>query len=218
MLEPTVGRVRRFRHPCESDPVPRLLFVDDHPLYRAGIATALGAARPDFCIVLSASCAEATAVLEVDARVDLCLADYRIPGENGLAFLDEVRRRWPLVARGLLCADPTPELLSRARAVGCVACLSKARDMDELVDALDRLFDGDTVYDAPEAPVDADASGRWHAVLGLAARGRSNKEIGRALGITERTVKYHWARIFERLGVANRAEAVSRAHQLRIIA
>lgn len=217
MLRPQCVAWRSLPDRIEPALVSRLLFVDDHPLYRAGLATALAAARPDYRVFLAASCAEAIAVLDADARVDLCLADYRIPGENGLTFLEEVRRRWPLVARGLLCADPTPELLGRARAIGCVACLSKARDMDELVDALERLFDGDTVFDAPEAPATADAGTKWHAVLELAAQGRSNKEIGRALGITERTVKYHWARIFERLGVANRAEAVSRAHQLQLL-
>jgi DNA-binding NarL/FixJ family response regulator len=54
-------------------------------------------------------------------------------------------------------------------------------------------------------------------VLAFAARGLSNKEIARQLGITERTVKDHWSCIFEQMDVTNRAEAVSRAHELRLI-
>ncbi|MDB5466939.1 MAG: DNA-binding response regulator, partial [Phenylobacterium sp.] len=54
-------------------------------------------------------------------------------------------------------------------------------------------------------------------VLDLAARGGSNKEIARSLGISERTVKDHWQYIFAQLGAANRAEAVSKAHHLRLL-
>jgi DNA-binding NarL/FixJ family response regulator len=60
-------------------------------------------------------------------------------------------------------------------------------------------------------------SEKRRAVLTLAAGGKQNKEIAFALGITERTVKDHWAKIFARLEVANRAEAVSRALRLGLI-
>lgn len=194
----------------------RLLFVDDHPLYRAGVRLAIAQALPDVTVDLASTAEEALARLAAEPNVDLCLADYRLPGGDGLSLLAEVGRRWPTIARGLLCADPTADLARRAEALGCIACLSKARDMDRLVDALGQLFQGGAVFDSdgPAGPVLSD---KRRLVLEMAARGASNKAIALELGCTERTVKDHWARIFERLAATNRAEAISRAHELRLL-
>jgi DNA-binding NarL/FixJ family response regulator len=194
----------------------RLLFVDDHPLYRSGVQLALVSAMPDLAIDLAASADEALALLAADPNVDLCLSDYRLLETDGLTLLAEVGRRWPTVARGLLCSDATADLARRAEAIGCVACLTKGRDMDALVAALATLFQGGAVFDADGPPASA-LSNKRRLVLELAARGMSNKVIARELGVTERTVKDHWARIFERLSVGNRAEAINRAHQLRLL-
>lgn len=195
----------------------RILFIDDHPLYRAGLALALERSMPDLEIVLAGSAAEALGVLEQGVDIDLCLSDLRLPGEDGLALLETVRVRWPSVARGVLCAEPTAAVVARARTLGCVACLSKARDMDDLAAALALLFTGEAVFDTPDAAPGPALSERRRRVLEGAARGLSNKEIARELGISERTVKDHWAGIFGQLVVGNRAEAVSRAHQLRLL-
>lgn len=194
----------------------RLLFVDDHPLYRSGVQLTLARAMPQVRVDLAGSADEALAVLEQDADFDLCLTDFRLPGRDGLGLLAEVDRMWPAVAGGLLCADPTPDLVRRARGQGCVACLSKDRDMDALVAALADLFQGRMVFDGDEAPTTALTEKR-RRLLELAAHGFSNKAIARELGCSVSTVKEHWTTIFERLAVANRAEAVSRAHQLRLI-
>lgn len=194
----------------------RLLFVDDHPLYRSGVQLALARMMPDLAVDLAATADEALACLSREPNLDLCLSDYRLPGGNGLDLLAEAGRRWPTVARGLLCSDPTPDLARRAQALGCVACLSKARDMEALVDALAVLFQGGALFDG-EGPAPTALSDKRRQVLELAARGQSNKAIARELGCTERTVKDHWARIFERLQVVNRAEAISRAHELRLL-
>lgn len=196
----------------------RLLFVDDHPLYRSGVERTLADAMPELDLVLAACADEALASLERCSDVDLCLTDLRLPGEDGLSLLQRVGARWPTVARGLLCGDPTPDVARRAKDLGCVACLSKARDLDALVDALATLFQGGTLFDTtPGLIADGGLSDKRRVVLSLAARGWSNKQIARELGISERTVKDHWAHIFHRLTVGNRAEAVSRAHQMQLI-
>jgi len=196
--------------------LPRLLFVDDHPLYGAGVRLTLEAALPELEILLARTGAEAITLLSSGLDVDLVLTDLRLEGSNGFELLERIGRLWPMVARGILCADLTAEIARGARAVGCVACLSKARDMDGLVEALDALFNGDEVFDA-EAELSIGLSKRRQMVLAFAARGLSNKEIARQLGITERTVKDHWSCIFAQMDVSNRAEAVSRAHELRLI-
>ncbi|MBO9543484.1 response regulator transcription factor [Caulobacter sp.] len=194
-----------------------LLFVDDHPLYRTGVQRALGEAMPDLTVVAVTDHDEAVAYLAGHDDVDLCLTDYRLVGPDGVALLKAVGERFPTVARGLLCSDPTPELAQQVKDLGCLACLSKARDMDALVEALGELFNGGAVFDTVADSARELLSPKRRLVLDLAAQGGSNKEIARRLGISERTVKDHWTQIFLRLGVVNRAEAVSRAHQLRII-
>lgn len=195
----------------------RLLFIDDHPLYRAGVAMALERSMPDLEIVLAGDAAEAVALLVAGLDADLCLSDLRLPGMDGFDLLESVRMRWPSIARGVLCAEPTTAIAHRARAQGCVACLSKSRDMDDLAAALMLLFTGEEVFDAEDAQATLELSDRRRRVLERAARGLSNKEIARELGISERTVKDHWAGIFRQLEVGNRVEAVSRAHQLRLL-
>jgi DNA-binding NarL/FixJ family response regulator len=200
----------------QATALPHLLFVDDHPLYRNGVQLSLLRAMPELTVDVASSAEQALDFLATHADLDLCLADVRLPGMDGLAFVEAVGIRWPTVARGLLCGEPTADIVRRARMIGCVACLSKARDIDMLIDALSELFQGGVVFDAIDAggPCLPD---KRRLVLGLGADGKSNKEIARALGITERTVKHHWAAIFHQLGAANRAEAINRAHQKRLI-
>lgn len=195
----------------------RLLFVDDHPLYRAGVRLSLERGLPEFQLNLATSAEEALALLETGLDIDLCLTDLKLPGRDGFWLLAQARQQWPTVARGVLCAEPAAETAKRARALGCMACLSKARDMDALVEAVCLLFAGESVFDV-EGPPGPALSERRRRVLEMAAQGLSNKQIARELGITERTVKDHWSSIFGLLDVTSRVEAVSRAHQLRLLA
>lgn len=196
-----------------------LLFVDDHPLYREGLKRVVEEVLPEARVLVTDTPAAALACLAAEPDVDLFLTDYRLPDQDGLSLVAEVGRRHPTAARGLLCADPTVSLVERARGLGCVACLSKDRNMEEIAEALSVLFAGGTVFDGAAANgAEHDAlSAKRIEILQLAADGQSNKEIARTLGIAERTVKDHWHYIFDRLQVGNRAEAISRAHRLNLL-
>jgi two-component system nitrate/nitrite response regulator NarL len=196
--------------------MPSLLFVDDHPLYRFGLKEALSLAMPGLEVKLAAGSIDALASLGA-GDIDLCLSDHRLGAEDGLALLRTVGERFPTVARGVLCSSPTPTVARQAQDIGCVAVLSKDRGIEELALALGRLYQGETVFDLPTAGAPSPLSERRLQVLRLAAGGRSNKQIAGALCISERTVKDHWSAIFGQLAVGNRAEAVSRAHQLELL-
>jgi two-component system, NarL family, nitrate/nitrite response regulator NarL len=201
-----------------------LLLVDDHPLYRDGMRRALEEAFPALRVRLAGDCASALAVLQTYPDTDLCIADYRLPERNGLQLLELVGVSFPLVARALLGSVLTPELSQRARAIGCVACLSKDRDAAAMCAALQTLADGGTLFDTPlrggESGEDGGTAGlseRRLEVLRLAAAGFTNRDIALRLSVSERTVKDHWAYIFEQLHVANRVEAVSRAIRSQLL-
>lgn len=195
-----------------------LLFVDDHPLYREGVRRALSDAMPSLRILLADRTASALEMLAAERDIDLCLSDFQLPDGDGLGLLGQVARQYPTVARGLLCGAPDAAMARQAQSLGCVACLSKDRDIASLGEALHALFDGGSVYDvAPAAPVSGALSDKRKDILRLAAKGLSNKEISALLGISERTVKDHWSYIFDQMGVSNRTEAVSQALRERLL-
>lgn len=195
-----------------------LLFVDDHPLYREGVRHTLRESLANLSVHLAEDEATALACLRHEPDIDLVLADQRLAQTKGLDLLDRIGLEFPTVARGLLCADLTPQLAAAARDSGCIACLDKQRDINSLAYALDTIFNGGIVFDVPPRPEPPTRlSEKRQEIVRLAALGCTNKEIARQMGISERTVKDHWSYIFTTLGVGSRAEAVSQAHRLNFL-
>jgi DNA-binding NarL/FixJ family response regulator len=195
-----------------------MLFVDDHPIYRDGLQRAVTDALPGLRILVADGASSALELLSVTDDIDFCLSDYRLVGGDGVTLLEEVRRRYPGIAIGLLCADPTEPVIARVRAAGGVACLSKDRDTDALAAAIDTIFNGGTVFDDNPLPTSSGTlSIRRREILLLAGNGQLDKQIGEQLCITESTVRNHWQHIFTRLQASNRTEAVAKAMRLGII-
>lgn len=196
-----------------------MLFVDDHPIYRDGLKLTLNETLPDLTILTADGVKSGLSMLDSTPNIDLCLADYRLPDGDGIALIEEARRRHPLIAVGLLCAEPTAIVIARARQAGAIACLSKDRDTEALAVALDLLFAGGEVFDDKPLPAShyATLSIRRRELLMLAADGLLDKQISDRLGITESTVRNHWQHIFTRLQANNRTEAVTKALRLGLI-
>lgn len=197
----------------------RIFFVDDHPIYRDGFRRALIGGSEDTEVVDAEGVRAAMSTLACDDAFDLCLVDQNLADGEGLALALDIRRRYPAMAVGLLCADVRSELVAEVRRMGGVACLAKSRDAASLCSAVDALFRGELVFDERVSSIagDVDMSPRKREVLELASLGMQDKQIGKALAISESTVRHHWKQIFIRLGAGNRAEAVSKAHQTRLL-
>jgi DNA-binding NarL/FixJ family response regulator len=201
-----------------------ILFVDDHPIYREGLvrsleATLAGTALADTRLHTAATCAAAREQAGALPDLDLCLVDYRLPDGDGVTLMADIRRRAPLTAIGLLCAEPSGVLIQQVRERGGVAVLSKERDTDAIVAAIELLFDGGEVFDDAPRPTGASnvLSLRRREILLRASEGLVDKQIGDRLGITESAVRNHWQHIFARLDVANRTEAVTKAIRMGLI-
>lgn len=196
-----------------------MLFVDDHPIYRDGLQRALADALPDMRVLTTSGAEAALGLLEGTRDIDFCLADYRLADGDGISLLDEIRRRYPEIAIGLLCADPPAGIVDRLKAIGGVACLSKDRDTESLAAAIDTIFDGGLVFDENLLPTSSTLSMsiRRRKILQLAGKGYPDKQIGEQLEISESTVRNHWQHIFVRLEAGNRTEAVVKALQLGLI-
>jgi len=196
----------------------RILFVDDHPIYREGLRRALEARIEGLEVAVASGVSDARAKLAADTTIALCLADYRLIDGDGFDLISGLRGSHPAVAVGLLCGEPTQALAAAVREIGGVACLPKELDTDDLAEAVESLLDGDEAFPAPIAGAGATLmSERRRDILTFASKGWPDKLIGEELGITESTVRNHWHHIFRRLGVNNRTEAVTKALRQKII-
>jgi len=194
-----------------------VLIVDDHPVVRQGLRVLLE--LQDGIEVAGETGDGATALaLAAEREPDVILLDLRLPGMDGIAVLGELKARGS-AARVLVLTSATEPAFARAAVrSGAAGVLYKDVDPDALVRAIRSVHDGHLLL-APEAAgtlvhsAGPAASGidaltrREREVLAELTKGRSNREIARALGVAEKTVKAHVSAILAKLGVQDRTQA-----------
>ncbi len=149
-----------------------------------------------------------------DGPFALVVADQQLPDGQGLDLL--CAPLWPDSARVLMSGSNEPSLALRARRLGLRAFLPKTLKPQRMLDVLGSVLEGNNWFERDDA-VAPTLTERQLAVLKRAAQGQSNRAIGEALGVGERTVKDHMTLIFQRLEVANRAQAVARGAELGLL-
>lgn len=201
----------------------RILVIEDHALVREGLMLALQSLETadDPAEVLGAKDAEeASQMLEHDDNFDLMVLDLMLPGTSGMAFLGVVRKRHPHIPVVILSAMDDIDTVTKATRSGAAGFVSKASPTAILLGALRDVLAGD-VWVPPEyreltgkrkrPRTVADRYGLTKSqarVLELLAEGKTNREIGELLDVTEGTVKIHVSAIFKALGVTNRSQAL----------
>jgi DNA-binding NarL/FixJ family response regulator len=192
----------------------RVAIVDDHPLVRDGTA-ALLAADPGLVVVGTAGSLSDAAPLLDATRVDVLLLDIRLGTESGFDLLtgpgrDEVDGRGrPAIV--VVTAYDYPQYTEAALRLGAAGLVLKTAPVSELVDAIRRAAGGGLAFSRRPAGQAVRLTPRELDVVRLVVEGRSNDEIGAALGIGTKTVETHLGRVFERLGVSSRTELATRA-------
>jgi DNA-binding NarL/FixJ family response regulator len=195
-----------------------VLVVDDHPIMRLGIAAIIDA-QPDMAVCSQAGSGEDAVRMFRKHRPDVTLMDLRLPGMSGLEALRAIRREDPAARCVVLTTYEGDEDIHQALAAGAAGYIIKAMSNDTLVDALRLVHAGSRFLPSPVArslatrTPNSDLSPREREVLSLMVQGQSNRGIAAALKITEATVKCHVSVILERLGVADRTQAVISALQ-----
>jgi DNA-binding NarL/FixJ family response regulator len=193
-----------------------LLVIDDHPLVRDALVSFLDS-QPGWTVEGVTDGRMARERCASGKRFDMLLADYRLPGEDGLLLLAELRRLQVHAATVLLSGADDARLAQRARQEGLQGYLSKSQQPAEWLAAITRILGGDSCFPAAAATPEFQLTQRQLQVLQGVCEGQTNKHIARELGVGERTVKDHLALIFARLQVSTRAEAVARAAALGLI-
>jgi two-component system NarL family response regulator len=190
-----------------------VLVVDDHALVRTGVANIISH-EPDLQVIAeAANGAEAVAAFE-RYRPDVTLLDLRMPVMEGVEAVRQIRLLEPNAKVIVLTTYDTDEDITRALKAGAKAYILKDISAAALIACIHDVLAGKT-YLAPTAAAKlaegvarVQLTPRELSTLRLLADGRSNKEIGNELGISERTVKTHLGHLFEKLGVTSRTEAV----------
>jgi len=207
----------------------RLVVVDDHALFRRGLVGLLRD-MPDFEVAAEASNGEQALAVLAQVQADIILLDLNMPVMDGLGVVEAVRRAGdkPRILM-LTISQNDADLLAAIRA-GADGYLLKNTEPEDLRRALLRVAQGQSVL-SPEvtAPVlraliqsgneapQSMLSEREMEILDLLALGQTTQQIASGLFLSENTIKTHVRHILEKLGAANRTEAVSKAMQLGIL-
>jgi len=200
----------------------RIVVVDDHPIVRQGLVATLDD-ETDFQVVGAASSAEEAVTLVGQQRPDLVLLDLELPGMSGVEAIPRLREASPSTRILVFTAYDTDERVLSAVRAGAGGYLLKGAAVTEITSAIRAVAGGGTALapsaaaklaDAVRAPRGAGPlTAREREVLRLVAQGFPGKQIAGALGISERTVKFHTASLIRKLGADNRAQAVALAAQ-----
>ncbi|HOT81527.1 MAG TPA: response regulator transcription factor [Microthrixaceae bacterium] len=208
---------------------PRVVVVDDHALFRAGVIAELGD-RVD--VVGSAE--DVSSAIEVigATRPDVVLLDVHLPGGDGAAVMEGLRGIDEVRYLALSVSDAADDVIALVRA-GARGYVTKSITADELCDAVDRVAAGDAGFSprlagfvldafsaapAPSADPELDQlTAREREVLRLLARGYAYKEIARELTISVKTVESHASAVLRKLQLSNRSELSRWASERRLI-
>ncbi|MBB5959283.1 DNA-binding NarL/FixJ family response regulator [Saccharothrix tamanrassetensis] len=208
-------------------PALRALVVDDHPLFRYGVAAALAAA-PDLEVIGEASGGTTAVEMAAALHPDVVVMDLNMPDLGGVEATRRIVAHDPSVRVLVLTMFDDDDSVFAAMRAGALGYLLKAARPQQIVRAVRAVAEGEAIFSpgvavrllayfgtAAKSEVEAfpELTAREREVLRLMADGRGNAAIARVLVLSPKTVRNHVSNILRKLHVADRAQAVSRAKQ-----
>lgn len=214
----------------------KIMIVDDHSLVRRGMSHVVRECFDDVEVVEACGAAEALRFMEA-GPADVALVDVRMPDTDGLELLRQMKAGWPDVPVIMLTSFDHAHYVRRALAEGAAGYLLKDATPDDLEQAIRVALSGggnvlsprviQNLFDSMAEGAGAGNGEAGHRttanltqretdILTLLAEGKSNRDLSRALFLSEKTVKAHLAAIFRKLGVTNRTQAAMAAVSMGI--
>ena len=204
----------------------KLLVVEDHALVREGLVGLLSQVEEGVQVFESADFESALSVLDSEGDFDLVLLDLALPGIDGFAGLDILRRRYPAMPVAVVSAFDDQPTVTRVMNLGASGFIPKALNGERLLQAVRDVLAGNIVRPSGQMPARLDdavplppssvgvkpgeigLTDRQAQVLCLMVRGLSNRDIADQLDLSEGTVKIHATAVFKALGVTSRTQAL----------
>lgn len=209
----------------------RILLVDDHEVVRVGVR-ALIERQPGMEVVGEAGTVREAVLQAQTIAPDVVLLDLRLPGGDGLDACRQIKALRPQTRIIVLTSSPDEEMLFEAIAAGADGYVLKQIGSSELISALDQVGRGESLLDPSltarvfakmrevhrqeRARAFADLNAQEMQILAGIAEGKTNREIGDALHLSEKTVRNYVSRILDKLGLSSRAQASAYAARFRI--
>lgn len=202
----------------------KVMIVDDHSLVREGLKAVFDQGK-DIEVVGEAGSGEEAIDMVDSVKPDVILMDISMPGMNGIQATRLIREKNPAAKVVILTMLDQEGYVYEAIKAGATGYMLKSTSSDDLVNAIQTVHEGKALLH-PDATAqllkefvtlaenkakDYGLSNREMEVLQLLSEGKTNKELAKALWISEQTVKTHVSHIFGKLGTSDRTETVARA-------
>lgn len=231
------GAATRLNNQVERLQSMKILIVDDHALFRQGLAMLLRELYPDADILEAATAAEALEAASNNSAIELVLLDLKLEDGSGFETLERLAETQPDAAVAVVTASEDARDISRSYKAGARGYIVKSSTSDTLRHALPLILAGETFIPSsamgmltgaqPAGGAEARGSSavdgapsltpRQSEILQLMAQGMQNKDIASELGMLEGTVKVHVKSILQKLGVNNRTHAVVTGIRLGLV-
>jgi DNA-binding NarL/FixJ family response regulator len=210
-----------------ADSTIRVMIADDHPLFRKGMRTLLGAA-PDIQLIGEAESGDEIVSRALELQPDVVLMDLQMPGGGGVQATREILTHAPTIRVLVVTLFEDDDSVFLALRAGARGYVLKDTDEEEMFRAIRAVANNEAIFSpaiatrvlayfaAPRraaAAVFPSLTEREREILGLIAQGKSNTAIANALSLAPKTVANHVSNIFSKLQVADRAEAIVRARE-----
>lgn len=208
----------------------KILIVDDHPMFREALRSAVKFSRDDAEILEAGSIEAAHDAIQGEPGIEIVLLDLSLPGTTGFEGLMLLRSSFPRTPIMIVSGLDDPKIVQEAIRLGAAGFVSKSVDKATLAKGLTAVLSG-SVFVPPElapngqgpqaatrtsdiADLVADLTPAQMRVLQLIRHGQLNKQIAYELGVSETTVKAHVSEILRKLNVVSRTQAVIKTAQL----
>jgi len=212
----------------------KILLIDDHALFRDGILLILEGLQIPIETFEASSYESAKIILDENSDIDLVLLDLDLPGVSFFDALQALRQQLPETPVVILSGTMDHQTVEQALQLGARGYIPKSAPAKTMLNALQLVISGDTYVPAEilqnknintdnaaasrkkktgNTPAEHNLTPRQHDVLIQLAEGKSNKEIGKTLYLTESTIRAHVAAILRSFDVSNRTQAVRYAVQ-----
>lgn len=193
-----------------------ILIVDDHKMVREGLQSLFNTTNAFDRVDAIGTLQELRQVLQ-NISYHLVIMDLKLTNESGLTGITEIKASYPKTKVLILSAFIEQYFFKEAKKIGVEGYLHKRTDFKLLKESIFRILNNGTVYDEAlkdyqEEPVRKtccqDLTKRQTEIINLLCLGKTNKEIGSSLNLSEKTVRNYLSAIFKKINVSNRSEAV----------
>ena len=183
--------------------------IDDHPLMRDALTMLIHRVRPGLKVVAVPKMNVLETAVDKNGPAELFCLDLQLPDTLGMSGVHSIKARYPDVPLAVVTSSDATEYEERCLEAGASAFIEKTNNPNQIISALRELLaPEDEDEAAAPANVPTKLSKRQKQLILMLDQGLSNRDIAEKLSISEHTVKVHFWRLFRRLGVNSRTQAL----------